>query len=96
MFLRKTPDGKTEKLDANGKPVTVQTEAKAEAKKAQDDLPTLKTGDLPHNIGGAAKLKEADITTYEALREKSTAELVALGLTGEQAEKALATANKPE
>lgn len=92
MFLRKTPDGKTEKLDAFGKPVTAQ--AKAEPQKAQDDEPTLKTGDLPHNIVGSAKLKEADITTYEALREKSKADLVALGLSDEQADKALAAANK--
>lgn len=99
MFLRKTADGKTEKLDANGKPVTkeqAQAEAEQQEAQQQDDQPTLKTGDLPGNIAGTAKLKEAGITTYEGLREKDQAALVELGLSDEQAEKALATAHKPE
>ena len=68
--------------------------AKAEAS-AQADAPTLRTGDLPGNFVGIAKLREGDVTTYEALREKDAAALVELGLTAEQADSALAKANDP-
>lgn len=66
----------------------------SEGQEPDDDQPALKTGDLPHNIVGAAKLKEGGVTTYEQLREKSKADLVALGLSDGQADKALAAANK--
>lgn len=62
---------------------------------AQEDAPTLRTGDLPGNFVGIAKLREGDVTTYEALRAKDKAALVELGLTAEQADSALAKANDP-
>lgn len=99
MFLRKTPDGKTEKLDAFGKPLSAE-QAKAEAElqkaRAEGEQVTLKSGDLPGNIAGAPKLKEAGITTYEQLREQDQDALVQLGLSADQADKALAAAKKPE
>lgn len=57
--------------------------------------PQLRTGDLPGNFVGIGKLKEGGVTTFEQLREKDKAALVALGLTDEQADSALAKANDP-
>lgn len=91
-FVRKTPDGKTEKLDANGKPAG----AKAPAPEGGDSAPTLKTGELPGNFVGGKKLPEAGITTYEAVREADEATLKSAGLDDEQIKKAQAAANKPE
>lgn len=62
---------------------------------APADAPQLRTGDLPGNFVGIGKLKEGGVTTFEQLREKDKAALVALGLTDEQADSALAKANDP-
>lgn len=86
-FMR---DGKV--LDPNGQEVG---QAKAQAPEGGDSPPALKTGDLPPNFVGAGKLKEAGITTYEALRETDEATLKSSGLDDEQVKKVQEAAKAP-
>lgn len=81
-FIRKYPDGKTEKLDGNGKPVSKP----ASTQQAASDTSNLKTGELPKNTIGYGKLgaMQPPVTTYEALREATDEQLRAAELTDEQ------------
>lgn len=79
---------KTEKPKPAAPPQT-QPKAKpaAVADKPTEDKPaasTEKTGDLPHNITGAGKLKAGNITTWEELRAAAPDQLLALGLDADQ------------
>lgn len=51
------------------------------------DTPALRTGALPGNIVGAAKLTTAGITTFEELREATDEQLTAAGLDADQVKK---------
>lgn len=61
-------------------------DAPAESGKGSD-TPALRTGALPGNIVGAAKLTAAGITTYEGLREATDEQLTAAELDAEQIKK---------
>jgi hypothetical protein len=69
-------------------PAKASTSANTDAG-AGTPAPAQKTGDLPHNIVGAGKLKDAGVTTWEQLRTKDKAALLTLGLNDEQADKVL-------
>ena len=68
-------------VDPNGK--DLGPAGKTDSKPAETD-PVLRTGNLPGNITGAPKLKEADILTYERLREATDEQVTAAGLEAEQ------------
>lgn len=83
-FLRKLPDGSTEKLDGNGKPLNKTTSTTSQQSGAPQ--PQLKTGDLPKNTVGYGKLgaMQPPVTTYEGLRDVTEQQLKDAGLDDEQ------------
>lgn len=63
--------------------VTVSDDAPVVAQ-VGDTVATQKTGDLPHNVVGAGKLKAIGITTWEGVREATDQALTDAGLEADQ------------
>ncbi len=64
-------------------PVTVSDDSPPVAQ-IGDTVATQKTGDLPHNVVGAGKLKAIGITTWEGVREATDQALTYAGLEADQ------------